>query len=121
MGALSQEEINRDLFEEVQRLKKENAKLTDRLTKKERSSIKKDIQIQGECVGIDFSKRRDNDNHALINMYVEDDGMWIKGITLSSYWIDDCIDVLSRTKDHLERDFEKDTDGFGYQYKVDTK
>lgn len=79
--------------------------------------VKRRLDIQGECLGVDFSKRGDNDEHTMINIYVEDDEMWHKNISLSSYWIDDFIEVLTETKRKLENDFKKDEDGFGYEYK----
>jgi hypothetical protein len=75
------------------------------------------VDVQGECVGVGFSKRGKNDNHALINIHVEDDEMWFKEMTLSSAWIDDFISTLEKAKYILDSEFDEDSEGYGYQYK----
>lgn len=45
MGALTQEEINRDLFEEVKRLKKENTVLTNRLSEKTNKDLNTNLKM----------------------------------------------------------------------------
>lgn len=84
--------------------------------------VKNPISIQGECLGIDFSKRGDwtgekDDNQAIIHLYIEDDEQWTKACSLDSSWIDDFIEVLQRTKEKLNDDFTKNQNGFGYSYR----
>lgn len=82
--------------------------------------VKESVEISGEVIGVDFSKRSaGNDPHVLMNIYTGDDGMWTKAIQLDSAWIDDAISVLIKAKEHMEENFEKLDDDYGYLYRND--
>ena len=82
--------------------------------------MKDSVEINGELIGVDFSKRsEENDPHVMMNIYTGEDKMWTKAVKLDSAWIDDFISVLTRAKEHMEENFEKLEDGYGYVYKSD--
>lgn len=76
---------------------------------------KKTVDVSGEILGIVFRKRDKEDNHVVLDMYLEDDEYWYKNTSISSHWIDDMIEVLQETKLKLDSDFEKTE--YGYQFK----
>lgn len=69
-------------------------------------------KIKGELFGVDFIKRRHNDNHVLIELFLEDDEHWHKKISFSSYWIGDMIATLNKAKSYLEKECIKREDGY---------
>lgn len=80
--------------------------------------MKDSVKINGEVIGVDFSKRSvDNDPHVMMTIYTGEDEMWIKAVALDSAWIDDFITVLTKAKEHMEENFEKLEDGYGYVYR----
>lgn len=82
------------------------------------SEHKESVSIQGECVGVDFKQRGNNDKHVMLQLCIEDDGVWYpKDFEVSSFWIDDMIDVLYKAKYALETSCNKDKDGFGYEFR----
>lgn len=83
--------------------------------------MKDSVEISGELIGVDFSKRlEEKDPHVLMNIYTGDDGMWTKAVQLDSAWIDDFISVLTKAKEHMEENFEKLEDGYGYRFESDS-
>ena len=73
--------------------------------------------VLGECVGIRFVERGENDNHILIRLITEDDENWTAGnIRLSSYWLDDLIGVCQRAKTKLKEEAIEDRNGWGYSF-----
>lgn len=82
-----------------------------------RNERKQQVQIQGECIGLDFSKRGNGDDHAMLQLYVEDDNSWFRQMTVSSAYIDDFLMVLTEAKKTLELEFEKEDEDYGYRFK----
>lgn len=80
--------------------------------------MKGPVRVRGEIIGVDFSKRaEENDPQVMMNIFTGDDGMWDKIVMLDSAWIDDFISVLTKTKEYMEENFEKLEDEYGYTYK----
>lgn len=87
------------------------------------------MEILGDCFGVRLEQRGRNDKHVLVRLLSEDDEHWIESdYTISSYWLDDMLDVLSRVKHALEgSQFEPDLAdpalgyapgrSFGYKFK----
>lgn len=55
-----------------------------------------------KCFGVSLSHRSDSDDHAMVNVYSEDDGTWYSINTFDSAWIDDMISVLEMAKTKLQ-------------------
>lgn len=71
--------------------------------------------VLGECVGVRFSER-DDDNHIVLKFMIEDSWEWDEEkFSVSSYWIDDLIDVCNRTKAKLDCQAKKKL--YGYEFK----
>lgn len=75
------------------------------------------VPVEGKFFGIDFSKRDDSDDHAMVDIYSRGTKLWFKDDSFSSYWIDDLVDVLNQAKIILEKDLKKEDDDYGYRYK----
>jgi hypothetical protein len=79
------------------------------------------MKILGECFGIQLIKRGIGDSHVCINIMVEDDEIWHNEMTLSSYWLDEMIEVLQQTKDYCEKNCIKDEHGYYFKNKGDIR
>jgi len=78
----------------------------------------KNRELIGELFAVELEDRGTKDQHTMINLYSEDDERYHQAILFSSYWIDDLIDVLERTKRRLENSRQYTEDGdFGYRRK----
>lgn len=76
----------------------------------------------GDCCGVRFIRRGEKDNHILIQLLTEDDENWIvSDYDISSYWIDDLIDVLTCSKKRLEIEANPDIENtrqYGWKFRV---
>lgn len=73
--------------------------------------------VLGACLGIRFVERGEEDNHILLKFLVEDDENWHeKELKISSYWLDDLIDVCERAKKRLKQEAIEDPNGWGYSF-----
>jgi hypothetical protein len=71
--------------------------------------------IRCELFGVNLTPRDTDDQHIMIQLMTEDDGNWFNhGSSFSSYWIDDLIEALMKTKIELIDNYEKDPSGYGY-------
>lgn len=60
------------------------------------------MEFHGKCVGVKLEPRERNDNHIVLRLLIEDDETWNEtNFSVSSYWIDDTIEVLERVRKHL--------------------
>jgi hypothetical protein len=70
--------------------------------------------IRGELFGAYLTPRAPNDPHLMIQLITEDDECWHHmGDSFSSYWIDDLIKTLTKTKEELAN-YPKDPSGYGH-------
>ena len=80
--------------------------------------------IMGEMMAIQLVKRGKNDNHICLLLWMEDDEWWSEVSHIgSSFWIDDLLEVVTKTKNELEGYFP-DTYGphdrpCGFKFKKD--
>lgn len=58
---------------------------------------------KGRCHGVNLVHRGRKDNHALVQIFTEDDGTWNQGMSFSNYWLPDLIAVLQAAQRQLER------------------
>lgn len=67
------------------------------------------MKILGKCFGVKIRKNQKyefNDKkytHHLVDLLVEDDGNWFKKTTFDAYWLDDIIEVLTKSRDALKK------------------
>ena len=84
------------------------------------------IKILGKCLGVEFVARgehsvseyvgKEKDKHIVIQLLVEDDGIWHKvGNGFSSFWLDDLIEVLNKARKIL--DTMPEDNGVGHKFK----
>ena len=75
------------------------------------------MKILGECLGVELIERLNKDGHVMIQLLVEDDGIWHElGTPFSSFWIKDLVNVIEATSTHL-RNMPDDPSGFGKIFK----
>ena len=79
----------------------------------------KDINdVLKRCIGIRFKRRNSDNPHICICLMIEDDGNWNeKDYFISSYWLDELIDVATEAKKRLEQEAEPDEEGFRFRLK----
>ena len=83
------------------------------MVKKETTLTSKDkfrADIEGECLGVNFKFVNEGEakERVLLNLCIEDDERYNEVITnLDSYWIDDLIETLQKTKKYMDDNFEK--------------
>ncbi len=73
--------------------------------------------VKGQCHGTIIRRRDAVDPHVLIDIMVEDDGLWHTPPSggFSSHWLPDYIEVMEKTLVWLETHCIKDPSGFGWQ------
>ena len=76
-----------------------------------------DRTFKGGCIGVALSERGKDDPHVMINVLVGDDTNWFTKACVSSFWLDEMIEMLETAREHLKKHQEPDPDGYGYQFK----
>jgi hypothetical protein len=60
------------------------------------------MEFRGDCIGVKLEPRGHDDNHIMVRLLIEDDEHWREtNFSVSSYWIDDTLEVLNRVKKHM--------------------
>lgn len=73
------------------------------------------MRILGDCIGVRAEERGKGDRHAVISVMVEDDDNWHDAMSVSSYWLDEFIDVLQQMRRKLKAKCVKSK--WGYEFK----
>jgi hypothetical protein len=63
---------------------------------------------KGHCHGVNLVHRGESDDHALVQIFTEDDGTWSQQMSFSNYWLDDLILVLQAAQTKIKRSGVKD-------------
>lgn len=75
----------------------------------------------GHCCGVALVNRSANDNHIAYLHLVEDDGNWsVRRGTVSSYWLEDEMNVLKAVQEWIQKNAEPDVyEGhqFGWKFR----
>ena len=76
----------------------------------------------GSCCGVALVKRGKNDNHICFIHLTEDDDNWFpRGNPMSSFWLEDEMNVLNAVKEWLSKNADPDLyngNQFGWKFKV---
>ena len=64
---------------------------------------KPQFTAKGQCHGVNLVHRGKSDDHALVQIFTEDDGTWNQDMCFSNYWLDDLILVLQTAQTKLKR------------------
>lgn len=80
--------------------------------------IKTEALFLGECKGIALTRRGKDDPHVCMSILTEDDEQWFESSNpSSSYWMKDLQEQLNNAIEWIEKNCDKDPDGFGYVFK----
>jgi hypothetical protein len=78
------------------------------------------FELRGVQSGVRLEARASGvlDKHIIVQLLGEDDGNWFKvGNGISSFWLDDLIEVLQKAKSIVEAQEPDMFNGFQYGYK----
>lgn len=59
-------------------------------------------EFHGRLFGAVVVKRGIDDDHAIIELYVEDDEVWHQKMAISSAWLDEMIFVLGKLREYFD-------------------
>jgi len=78
-------------------------------------------EFKGKCLGVGLSPRNgDKDPHVMINILMEDDGVWFNQMCASSTWIDELLRQLNAAKAYMVSECSPDIikkKQYGYKFK----
>jgi hypothetical protein len=77
----------------------------------------------GESVGVRIDPRGDGkkDRHLMVTIMAEDDGNWHDKDSMSSFWLDETIEVLQEARRWLKKNAKKTKWGYDAVQKQTTK
>jgi hypothetical protein len=73
---------------------------------------KPQFTAKGNCHGVNLVHRSQNDPHALVQIFTEDDETWYRQMTFDSAWLDELIKVLQTAQTVLKSRGIKDGNGY---------
>ncbi len=72
----------------------------------------------GNCMGVEITHRGPGDGHACFKILVEDDGNWLEKAHMSSFWLDELVEMLHMAHHYMEENLEPDAYGYKFREEV---